>query len=28
MPVKGGNPDLNAADVHAVLGYLRESFGK
>ena len=28
MPAKGGNPDLNAADVQAVLGYLRESFGK
>ena len=28
MPAKGGNPDLNAADVRAVLGYLRESFGK
>ena len=28
MPAKGGNPDLNAADVRAVLGYLRESFGQ
>ena len=28
MPAKGGNPDLNAADVRAVLDYLRESFGK
>ncbi len=28
MPAKGGNPKLNAADVRAVLGYLRESFGK
>jgi len=28
MPPKGGNPDLNAADVQAVLGYLRKSFGK
>lgn len=28
MPAKGGNPDLNAADVTAVLGYLRESFGQ
>ena len=28
MPAKGGNPDLNAVDVRAVLGYLRESFGK
>lgn len=28
MPAKGGNPDLNAADVAAVLGYLRESFSQ
>ena len=28
MPAKGGNPDLNAADVTAVLVYLRESFGQ
>jgi len=28
MPARGGNPDMNAADVQAVLGYLRESFGK
>ncbi len=28
MPAKGGNPDLNAADVRAVLDYLRESFGQ
>jgi len=28
MPAKGGNPELNAADVRAVLDYLRESFGK
>jgi len=28
MPAKGGNPDLNAADVRAVLGYLREQFGQ
>jgi cytochrome c5 len=28
MPAKGGNPDLNAADVRAVLDYLRDSFGK
>jgi mono/diheme cytochrome c family protein len=28
MPAKGSNPDLNAADVTAVLGYLRESFGQ
>lgn len=28
MPAKGGNPDLNSADIRAVLGYLRESFGK
>ena len=28
MPAKGGNPDMNAADVQAVLGYLRESFGQ
>ena len=28
MPAKGGNPNLNAADVRAVLGYMRESFGK
>ena len=27
MPAKGGNPDMNAADVQAVLGYLRENFG-
>ncbi|HYQ72977.1 MAG TPA: c-type cytochrome [Gammaproteobacteria bacterium] len=27
MPAKGGNPDLGRADVQAVLGYLRESFG-
>lgn len=27
MPAKGGNPDMNAADVQAVLDYLRESFG-
>jgi cytochrome c5 len=28
MPAKGGNPDLNAADVRAVLDYLREGFGQ
>jgi len=28
MPAKGGNPNLNAADVRSVLGYLRERFGK
>jgi len=28
MPAKGGNPNLNAADVRAVLEYLHESFGK
>lgn len=28
MPAKGGNPDLNAADLQAVLGYIRETFGK
>jgi len=28
MPAKGGNPDLEAADVRAVPGYLRESFDK
>ncbi len=28
MPAKGGNPDLNAADIRAVLVYLRESFGE
>ena len=28
MPAKGGNPDLNATDVRAVLDYMRESFGK
>jgi len=28
MPAKGGNPNLNAADVHAVLEYLHKSFGK
>lgn len=28
MPAMGGNPELNEADVRAVLGYLRTSFGK
>ncbi|MFV1974013.1 MAG: cytochrome c5 family protein [Thiohalobacterales bacterium] len=28
MPAKGGNPELNAADVRAVLEYLHESFGQ
>jgi mono/diheme cytochrome c family protein len=28
MPAKGGNPDLNAVDVRAVLDYLRASFGQ
>lgn len=28
MPAKGGNPDLNAADVRAVLEYIRTSFGQ
>ncbi len=28
MPAKGGNPNLNATDVRAVLEYLHESFGK
>jgi len=28
MPLKGGNPSLTAADIQAVLGYLREHFGK
>lgn len=28
MPPKGSNPDLTAADIHAVLGYLRTSFGR
>lgn len=28
MPAKGGNPDLSAADVQAVLEYLRENFGQ
>lgn len=27
MPAMGGNPNLSAADVSAVLGYLRETFG-
>lgn len=27
MPAMGGNPDLNAADVHAVLEYMRTTFG-
>lgn len=27
MPALGGNPNLDAADVRAVLGYLREAFG-
>jgi len=27
MPPMGGNPDLTAADIRAVLGYLREKFG-
>jgi len=28
MPAKGGNPDMNATDVRAVLDYMRESFGQ
>ena len=28
MPPKGGNPDLSAADIQAVLDYIREAFGK
>lgn len=28
MPPKGGNPDLNVDDIQAVLGYLRDTFGK
>jgi len=28
MPPKGSNPDLTAADIHAVLGYLHTSFGR
>lgn len=27
MPAMGGNPDLTAADVQAVVGYLRNAFG-
>lgn len=27
MPAMGGNPNLTAADVRSVLGYLRETFG-
>lgn len=28
MPPKGGNPNLDAAGISAVLGYIREAFGK
>ncbi len=28
MPAKGGNPDLNAADIEAVVRYMREEFGR
>lgn len=28
MPPRGGNPDLNTADIRAVVGYLRASFGR
>ncbi|MDT8282218.1 MAG: hypothetical protein RQ982_05320, partial [Gammaproteobacteria bacterium] len=28
MPPKGGNPNLSASDVSAVLKYIRETFGK
>lgn len=28
MPPRGGNPNLTDADIRAVLGYLRESFGQ
>jgi mono/diheme cytochrome c family protein len=28
MPPKGSNPDLNTADIQAVVGYLRANFGR
>lgn len=28
MPARGGNPELSDAEVHDVLAYLREKFGK
>lgn len=28
MPPKGGNPNLDTAGINAVLGYIREAFGK